>query len=151
MNEHLLKLEDCIDSAHAIAHLLAGQEGSDQVARSGLMIATEMQKANSALEAALAASRAEKEDKPSERPRATQPQISAARLTDAADETRDGIREIMSALDAATMSDLDAEGSRAALRGYAKLARMAFESAQKSAALAERAYEQTRPASEVQS
>ena len=63
MHEHLLQIEDCIDDTRAIAHLLAGQEGSDsdQIARAGLMIVTEMQKASKALEAALAACRAEKE------------------------------------------------------------------------------------------
>jgi len=80
---------------------------------------------------------------------APQTKIDAARLTDAADHTLSGIEELMYALDAATMSELDAEGARAAIRGYAKLARLAFEDAQKSAELAEQAYEQTRPASEV--
>jgi hypothetical protein len=68
-----------------------------------------------------------------------------ARLTDAADETLEGIRELMSALEAASLSELDADASRAAIRGYAKLARLALESARKSAELAEQAHEQTRP------
>ena len=64
-----------------------------------------------------------------------------ARLTDVADETEAGIRELLAALNMAEMGETDAETGRYAVRAFAKLARAAHERAREAARMAEELHE----------
>jgi hypothetical protein len=68
-----------------------------------------------------------------------------ARLTDAADATAAGTRELLAVLDMADPADMDSDTARAAVRAFAALARTAHERALDSARMAKDLYDSNRP------
>ena len=64
MHENTLKIEDCLNRAQAIAHLLSDKAGdlncAESIRRSGSMIEDEMRQAQAALDDVMDARRAEK-------------------------------------------------------------------------------------------